>query len=89
LLYNRKPYHTEVIDEVAREYTRQQTKKRKAGVSRGANMDNDRSCVVEMEESVNRLESKIGKSYQHMEDILKAILRSQGTTPHFFGKNSM
>lgn len=88
LQHSRKPFQTEITDEVAREYTRQQTEKRKAALQTGSDMDDMRARVVDMEGSVTRLEEKVGESHLRLEDMFKAIMTSQGCTPPVFRLNA-
>lgn len=86
--HNRKPFQTEITDEVAKEYTRQQTEKRKAALQKGSDIDDMRTRVVDMEGSVTRLEEKVGESHMRLEDMFKAIMTAQGCTPPVFRQTS-
>lgn len=82
LLHNRKPYQTEITDEVAREYTCQQLEKTKAALQKGADMEDVRSHVLDMEGSVSQLEEKMGESHKRMEDMLTSLTIAHEVTPN-------
>lgn len=73
---------------MAREYTRQQTEKRKAALQKGSEFDDVRTRVVDMEGSVTRLEEKLGESHSRLEDMFKVIMTSQGCKPPVFPPQS-
>lgn len=88
LQHSRKPFQTEFTDEVAREYTSQQTEKRKAALLKGSELDDVHTRVVNMEDTVTRLEEKLGDSHICVEDMFKAIMTSQGCKPLVFPPHS-
>ena len=79
--HSRKPYQTEITNEVVREYSRQQLEKQKSALQKGADMDDVCTRVVDIEGSVAHLEDKIGESHKRMEEMLRALLNLHGVGP--------
>lgn len=81
LKLNRAPYASEISDEVAREYIRQQELKQRSPLDYAKDVEILGSRMDDMERSVTRLDQKMDESHKRLESMLKLLLAKEVPSP--------
>lgn len=74
LKHNREPFESELNDEVAREYIRQQEEKHGSAPDHDKDIEEMATRITEMEENATRLESNMDKVHRRLEAMMKLLL---------------